>query len=177
MATDSQDGIDAEFAAMQTVFSTLKGLDDDEARRRVLEYVGARFDIRVGSAPKQKRNEEQAGGTDDEDKGDVAPASYGSFAELHDAAQPKTNPEKALVAGYWLQVCEGAGSFDSQSANTLLKHLGEGMPNITSALDSLKSQKPALALQLKKSGKTRQARKTFKITTAGMKQVEAMIRG
>lgn len=177
MAADSQDDIDAEFAAMQTVFSTLKGLDDDDARRRVLEYVGARFDIRVGSAPKQKRNEEEAGDADQEVEGAAPPASYSSFAELHDAAQPKTNPEKALVAGYWLQVCEGSESFDSQSANTLLKHLGEGMANITSALDSLKGQKPALALQLKKSGKTRQARKTYKITTAGVKQVEAMIRG
>jgi hypothetical protein len=75
---------------------------------------------------------------------------YGSFAELFDAAKPKSNGDKALVAGYWLQVCQGAENFDGQSANKELKHLGEGLANITNAVESLKTQKPALALQLKK---------------------------
>jgi hypothetical protein len=38
-------------------------------------------------------------------------------------------------------------------------------------------QKPALVLQLKKAGKSRQARKTYKVTVAGVKAVEAMLRG
>jgi hypothetical protein len=61
--------------------------------------------------------------------------------------------------------------------NKELKNLGEGILNITSALDALKAQKPALALQLKKAGKSRQARKTYKVTVAGLKFVENMIRG
>ena len=102
---------------------------------------------------------------------------YNSFAELFDAAQPKSNGDCALVAGYWLQVCQGAESFDGQSANSALKNLGHGLTNVTNAVDTLKNQKPALALQLKKSGTSQQARKTYKITVAGIKAVEAMIRG
>ena len=96
---------------------------------------------------------------------------------MFDAAQPQTGAQKALVAGYWLQACEGAGSFDSQRANTELKPLGHGVANITAALDTLKTQSPALALQLKKSGTSQQARKTYKITVAGETAVKAMING
>ena len=56
----------------------------------------------------------------------------------------------------------------------MLKNLGHGIPNVTKALDSLKGQSPALALQLKKAGTSQQARKTYKITVAGIKQIEAM---
>ncbi len=74
-------------------------------------------------------------------------------------------------------MCQGADSFDSQSANTALKNLGHAIANITMALGALIKQKPALVLQTKKSGKSRQARKTFKLTVAGIKAVEDMING
>jgi len=118
---------------------------------------------------------------DDDESDAVAtapqPVNYSSFAELFDAALPKSNADRALVAGYWLQVCQGAESFGGQAVNTELKHLGEAIANITNALESLKTQKPALALQLKKSGKSQQARKSYKITVAGVRAVEAMING
>lgn len=66
-------------------------------------------------------------------------------------------------------------AFDSQSAHKELKHLGQQLPNITNALESLKNQKPALVLQLRKSGTSQQARKTYKLTVAGMRAVEKMI--
>jgi hypothetical protein len=36
---------------------------------------------------------------------------------------------------------------------------------------------PRLVLQLKKSGKSQQARKRYKLTTAGITEVERMIKG
>ena len=42
--------------------------------------------------------------------------------------------------------------------------------NITAALDDLKEVQPQLVLQLKKSGKSRQARKTYKISVAGVQR-------
>jgi hypothetical protein len=39
------------------------------------------------------------------------------------------------------------------------------------ALDTLKAQKPAPVLQLKKAGTTTQARKTYKVTTVGLKRI------
>jgi hypothetical protein len=81
------------------------------------------------------------------------------------------------VGGYWLQVCQNSESFDGFSVNKELKDVGQGLGNITNAIDGLRSQKPALALQLKKSGKSQQARKTYKVTVPGIKAVEAMING
>lgn len=175
----SEHAPDVEFAAMQAVYKALEPLDDD-ARKRVVEYVSARLEIatpaHVAPTIVQPTGDEEFDETalDTEETG--AP-KFGSFAELYDSAQPKNNGEKALVAGYWLQVCQAADSFDGFSANKELKHLGHGIPNITNAIDALKGQKPALVLQLKKSGKSRQARKTYKVTNAGVKAVEAMIHG
>jgi hypothetical protein len=169
---------DGEFSAMHAVYAALAPLDED-ARIRVVDYIVARFEISARPAP-GGHPAADAGSQSYEDtiKEETAVSSkFGSFAELYDAAQPKNQSEKALVAGYWLQVCQGAGSFDGFSANKELKNLGQGVGNITVAIDSLKNQKPALALQLKKSGKSQQARKTYKITVAGIKSVEGMIHG
>ena len=177
---DEEGGADAEFAAIQAVYSALQSLADEAARTRVLEYVSDRLGISAKARPSAKIaaeiNQPDGDIHDSEDEPADAP-NYGSFAELYDAAQPKTQPDKALVCGYWLQVCQGAETFDAFSINKELKNLGEGVANITSALDALKTQKPALALQLKKAGKSRQARKTYKVTVAGIKAVEAMIGG
>jgi hypothetical protein len=170
---------DEEMTAMQTAFEALSPLDR-EAQVRVLGYIQAR----LGVTTKAAQASPVADIEDDEDaqvqaaeKGQQAAPKYDSFAELFDATQPSSNAEKALVGGYWLQVCKGADSFDGQSVNTELKNLGHGLANITTAVDTLKNQKPALALQLKKSGSSQQARKTYKITMAGIKVVEAMIVG
>lgn len=176
--TQSNSASDAEFSAMQSVYNALKPLDDD-ARSRVVDYIVSRLEIVTRGAKRQTGASVEPEGEDDSSiqaEEEAAP-KYGSLAELFDAAQPNSGPEKALVSGYWLQVCEGAETFDAHSAHRELKNLGQGLGNITSAIDSLKSQKPALALQLKKSGKSQQARKTYKITVAGMKAVENMING
>lgn len=170
---------DLEFGAMQTVYTALQNLDEG-ARVRVLDYVTSR----LGIAPvvKASAKHQQEAARDDEEEPALeqeqeAAPKFGSLAELFDAAQPKTTADKALVAGYWLQVCQASESFDGFSVNKELKHLGEGLPNVTSAIDTLKAKKPALALQLKKSGKSQQARKVYKITVAGIRAVEAMIGG
>jgi hypothetical protein len=176
--TEQNTAADAEFAAIHTVYTALEALEDD-ARSRVLNYIISRLEI-AAQTPKAARPSDpvEANSDDAALKEEEAEApKYGSFAELFDAAQPKSNADKALVAGYWLQVCQGTENFDGQSANKELKHLGEGLANITAAVESLKTQKPALALQLKKSGKSQQARKTYKVTVAGIKAVEAMING
>jgi len=176
--SDLETQSDPEFAAIKTIYGALAPLDDD-ARTRVISYVVARFAVTLQRAPGGPRQ----GGATKEDgepalkEEEGAAPKYANFAELYDAARPTTNADKALIAGYWLQVCQGAESFDGLSANRELKNLGEGLTNITNAIENLKSQSPALALQLKKSGSSQQARKTYKITIAGIKAVEVMING
>lgn len=169
---------DQEFAAMQSVYKALEALSP-EARQRVMAYNNSRLEIAkslqmAGNATADTVEEKEVA---EITKQQAGATKYGSFAELFDAAQPTSNSDKVLVAGYWLQVCQSQDSWDSQSANTLLKNLGHGIANITNAIDGLKNQKPALALQLKKSGSSQQARKTYKVTVSGITAVEAMTRG
>lgn len=177
---DQKGAADAEFAAMHTVYSVLEPLDDD-ARRRIVNYVVARLEIDGQATPASGGNQNIAEAPASDDAAllneKAAAPKCGSFAELFDAASPKSSADKALVAGYWLQVCQNADSFDGFSANKELKNLGQGLPNITNAIEALKTQQPALALQLKKSGTSQQARKTYKLTIAGIKAVDAMPRG
>ena len=164
-----------EFAAIQVLYKELEPLDP-HARRRVVKYLVDLLKIEAGTNTTTKVNAAAVGQPSHfEVNTDSNP--FGTFADLFDATSPDSNSDKALVAGYWLQEQEKQESFDSQSINTLLKNLGHGVPNITAALSALKDQKPALALQLKKSGSSQQARKTYKITVAGLKAVQEMMKG
>lgn len=175
---------DAEFSAMRDIYKLLEGLDD-AARERVVIYVTGRLEIVQPAAKKPEPDTGGGGGGGGDGAAENAALSqkqaeapkYPTFADLFNAARPETNPRKALVAGYWFQVCQGNEGFDGFSANKELKNLGEKLANITNALDALKDQKPALAIQVKKSGSTQQARKVYKLTTPGIAAVEAMIKG
>ncbi len=81
----------------------------------------------------------------------------------------------ALVAGYWLQNIQGQSDIDTQSANSLLKDLGRQLGNITRAFDALQTTEPRLVNQTKKIGSTRQGRKRFRLTDAGLRKVQAMV--
>ena len=170
---------DAEFAAIQTVFAALTPLEPD-SRQRVVEYVTSRLDISTVHTARTDSGQGKDGGHE----GDLEPDNqsnpqdtFESFAELFDAAQPHDNPHKALVAGYWIQVCGGADSFSSFLINKALKDLGHGLSNSTAAITRLKAKKPALVVQLAKRGTSKQARKTYKVTVAGIRDVEKRISG
>jgi len=171
MMSDHQD---REFEAIRVIYEALEPLDDD-ARTRIVNYIVDRLDISIEGDDEDDIPEVTAEAVAALDQEQESAPKFATFAELFDAARPVSNPQKALVAGYWLQVCQGQDDFDGQSANRELKNLGEGIPNITLAMNGLKAQKPALAIQLKKSGKSQQARKTYKITVAGIRAVEEMI--
>ena len=70
---------------------------------------------------------------------------------------------------------QGQETFTSQTLNSALKDLGRGVSNITRALAASMAQKPALVMQVRKSGTTKQARKIYKLTAAGKKAVVLMI--
>jgi hypothetical protein len=161
-----------EIEAMKKIADALESLDD-AARQRALHWALSRY---RGSKPSEGMAQSAiSSGAGGESRTDAA--TFDSFAELFEATNPTMEREKALVAGYWIQVCEeNAGGFPSQTLNGRLKDLGHGIGNITEALTQLKTERPALVLQLKKSGTTQQARKTYKLTQEGIKRVQTMVR-
>ena len=164
-------GLD-EIEAMKTIAAALEPLDE-AARQRALQWAVSRFrTTRAPAAATPDEPVEIAANGESDGRG----SSFQTFAELFEAANPTTEREKALVASYWAQVCEDETSFAAQTLNTQLKDLGYGVGNITEALTALKSERPALVLQLKKSGTSRQARKTYKLTQEGIRRVQTMLR-
>lgn len=151
-------GVDAatEVKALARVVEAIDGLDVS-AIQRVLEWAWKRF---VGA------------GLPDPGAGrGAAPAEHADLAELYVAARPATDPEKVLVVAYWHQVNAGKENLDAQTINTDLKNLGHGVGNVTRACSALIREKPQLMIQVKKAGSTRQARKQYRLTAAGLQRV------
>jgi hypothetical protein len=167
---------DPEITAMRTVADALADLDQ-AARERVLKWAAARYEVKINLAEPTARTEDADGGAGGADDGsaDGSDAEFEHFAELFDAAAPTTNEDKALVAGYWIQVLEGNDQWSASTLNTQLKNLGHAIPNITTALSGSMKKQPKRVIQLKKSGSSRQARKTYKLTTEGIKVVKRML--
>ena len=160
---------------MGKLADALAGLDAD-AIARVLRWAVDRYDVAVKDVASNGHSgaASGAGATPNGEQNGTTP-TFSDLAELYDAAAPESEADKALVAGYWFQFCDGRADFGAQEVNTALKNLGHPIKNMTSAFDNLKARKPAPVLQLKKSGTTKQARKTYKLTVAGMNAVEMMI--
>jgi len=156
-----------EIAAMDAVAKAVENLDE-AAVSRVLHWACARFGITATRGG-------GAGAPGLPDTGLKGLGGFESLADLYAAADPATDADRALIAGYWHQFVDGQETFGSQPLNAALKDLGRGVSNITRALDASMAQKPALVMQVRKSGTTKQARKLYKLTAAGKKAVEMMI--
>jgi hypothetical protein len=167
---------DREVEAMRQIAAALKSLDE-HAVVRVLQWAANRFGASgldlsgFGFVPKSPPTLTKP---ERDKKGDDS-SDFKDLPSLFDAASPATASEKALVVGYWFQEVQGMESFDTQAVNSQLKHLGHGIGNITAAFNGLKETIPALAHQIENIGKTKQARKKFKITTEGIRKVQAII--
>lgn len=168
-AIDTKQTGDIEIDGMSLVYAALKDLEKDQ-QQRILSWVADR--LALGTASLGNTRSANIGSYDE-----TPPGQFADIAGLYDAAGPKTDSQRALVAAYWFQVIEKQPSLDAHALNSALKNLGHGLSNITDALSSLMKRKPSLALQTQKMGKSRQARKKYKLTTAGVRVVESMIRG
>jgi hypothetical protein len=164
--TEQQQSGDPELQALSAISSLLSELPGD-SQARILSWITSRF-----SGHGVVRGPLKPG-----DGARAAPESTREFpdiATLFVAASPTTGSEKALVVSYWLQACMGQEEWEGFAVNTELKHLGHGLKNVTDALNSLIEHKPQLVVQLRKSGKTKQARKRYKLTVEGIRKVRMM---
>ncbi|MBB4634861.1 hypothetical protein [Longimicrobium terrae] len=95
-----------------------------------------------------------------------------SMGALLEQWQPETMAERALLGAFALSRGKPDKTVTSQSINAELKRAGIPVPNITRAIESNLRGRPALMVQKKKMGTTRQARKQYAITPEGVAFVE-----
>lgn len=156
-----------ELEAMAAVAAALEGLESS-ARARVLRWAADHFDQADALEP-------------------TGPASHGGgssrgqaerFADIYamfEAGTPNTEEDRALLAGYWLQVGENNASFTASAANAALRQMGIGASNITRAYNGLIERKPAMVQQLSKSGRSKQSRKQYRLTSAGLRGAQDLL--
>ena len=166
----------AELEAMTEIAKALQGLDSD-AIKRVLIWAADRFNTSITLSstaiePDTNINNETESTVELNNS-----EEFSDVADLYSATSPRNDSEKALLVAYWFQKLKAQADFDSATINKELKHLGHGVSNITAALNSLISRKPQLVIQTRKSGKSQQSRKRYKLTNEGIKQIERMIKG
>src|SRR5687768_4284050 len=149
-----------EVRALGRVVDAVDGLDS-HAIERVLEWAWKRF---VSASPPEPRARSFTV---------ASPASPppAHLADLYVAAHPATDADRVLVVAYWHQVSAGKENLDAQTIHRDLKNLGHGVSNVTRACSALIREKPQLMMQVKKAGSTRQARKQYRLTAAGVQRV------
>jgi hypothetical protein len=154
---------DLELAAMAKVKEALSGLEAD-SRQRVISWAIDLFSL-VKATPSKK-------GSDPTPlKGQV----FEDAATLFTTANPQGKGDMALVVAYWFQVIQKDVEFGSQKINSQLKNLGRPDSKINRTFLDLMGQAPALVMQTRRGGKAQQARKTYKLTQAGIDRVKTLL--
>lgn len=170
---------DKEILAMSNINTALAELDE-RTTSRVLRWALDRFSAKTqpGNLPDFAKKLDPLNPAGAEQlNAKKEPASFKDLPELFAAMRPATESDKLLAAGYWFQELQGQEALDSYEINKELKHLGHGLPNITRAFSVLMSRMPALAIQLRKSGTAKQARKKYRLTTEGIQEVKRLLAG
>ena len=181
MTVDKLDVAEAEFEAMATIRRLVANLKP-ESRERVLAWAVDYFaiDRRRGLPAAPPTNEPKASFLPPEgDKKQAgragALAHLADLADLYNAAEPRTEAERALVGGFWFQVIKGGPDFGSAEVNKELTQLGFRVTNITRALTELIDLRPALVIQVRKSSKAQQAHKRYRVTDQGTRRIQQMV--
>lgn len=106
-----------------------------------------------------------------------ARASRGtSMEKLLERWRPRRASESALLGAYYVARRQSGELVDSQSINTVLKKHDLVVSNITRAIETNLNADPPLMEQVRKLGSTKQARKQYRLTAAGISAVEQRLR-
>ncbi len=172
-----------ELDAMRALATALQPLPQD-SRRMVLYWASEKFlapNLRlppqspsISQSPEISGQDTAPASSRTQTSNTWSPTDYSSIGDLYHACTPASDGEKALVISAWLQTTGDADGVDSYRVNSELKNLGYGIGNITRAFDYLIQAKPALMIQVRKAGTSKQARKSFRVTDAGMKKIRDM---
>jgi hypothetical protein len=162
-----------EGVAITAIGRALDKVDDAAARDRVLEWALKKYGTAAKAAPQALSEQHHYRARSEP----VSVDGNTKAGDLFELADPQSDGDRILVVGYWLETAKATTDFDSQTVNSELKALGYGLTDVNKKFDSVVARRPQLIRQTSKSGKSKQARKKFKLTAEGRKRVEALLRG
>jgi hypothetical protein len=165
-------GVD-EIEVMREINRLLNNLESSQ-RSRIIRWLYDKYVVDSESASFQSKaddNPQSVSGETQSDSQTSQQPQHQNFADFFAAVNPQTDSERALISSYWLQVKEGKESVRAYDVNALLKDLGHPINNITRAFDHLQSKSPQLIMQIRKKGRSQQARKRYRVTQAGIDKI------
>ncbi|OGV61818.1 MAG: hypothetical protein A2283_06295 [Lentisphaerae bacterium RIFOXYA12_FULL_48_11] len=166
---------DPEIKAMQEVHQSLDGLEE-AARQRVIQWAISRFNLPGASKASGNKGAGPGGGSATQASGDPSLTSYETVADIFTAANPTKDKDKALIVASFLQEKKELEDLTGADINKELKNLGHGLKNVTDAINQLSSKNPKLMIQTRKEGKSKQARKKYKVTTEGINAAKVLLK-
>ncbi len=162
---------DEELEVMSAVYQEFMRIDD-EAKQRVLGWIAGKFSLGspITAIKGTKTLADQGLGYET-----ISIESFSSVADAFNAASPEIDRDKALVVAAFLHKNSEKDEVTGYEINNELRQLGHGLNNITDAIDQMINKRPKLMMQVRKEGKTKQARKKYKVTAEGFKAVQQML--
>ena len=140
----------------------------EQARDILLEKA---FGKATGGKSQHAAEEDHAGHGGGEEAGGE------QFNTLVERWEPETQGDWALLGAYYFQKQSKLGIVTAFQVNKELKQHGHSATNITVSFNENIKAQPARMRQVKKAGKSKQARKQYVVTTVGMKYVEDRLNG
>ncbi|MCM2333317.1 MAG: hypothetical protein NDI82_05155 [Anaeromyxobacteraceae bacterium] len=160
--------------ALEAVLHALKDLEP-AVKERVLRWAAESLDLRMQLKAPAKTEAPAAGGPSNTGAGGTGLDSFETVADAFAAARVRTAADRVLLGAAYLSKKQGKAELASAEINVALKNMGHAVASINKIIDLLKDRKPQLMIQTRKSGNSRQARKLYKVTSAGFDKVEAML--
>ena len=163
--TEAKELLDEINTAISSYDPVLKEKARDILLERAFGSVQAAPPSTASAAPRGRgrpRADASSGGGDE----------TGDLGSLLTRWSPTTMSDKALLGAYYLTRARGEDTVTSQAINTELKRNGLAISNITRAIEANMRPDRPLMVQEKKMGSTKQARKQYRITPAGVETVE-----
>jgi hypothetical protein len=163
-----------DFRDIEALQNILKILGDFEPieQERLLRWVAEKLELKRDQTG-SKRPTASLPLVADTPEAPVADGlqSFATVADLMASINVRTHAERALAVAVFLQYRNAKPALTGFEINNELKHLGHMLSNITDTLSALQNTNPKLLIQIRKSGKTRQARKQYKVTDAGYRRI------
>ncbi|MBD3276355.1 MAG: hypothetical protein GF372_13645 [Candidatus Marinimicrobia bacterium] len=166
-----------EIEVMRDINRLLNNLESSQ-RSRIVRWLYDKYVVENESASLPSKADDNAQSMSGETQLDLQKGQepkHRNFADFFAAVNPQTDSERALISSYWLQVKEGKEHVRAYDVNALLKDLGHPINNITRAFDHLQSKSPQLIMQVRKKGRSQQARKRYRVTQAGIDKITEML--
>jgi hypothetical protein len=135
-------------------------------QERIVRWVSEKLDL--GSRVPHSSPRATSIGAAIEERAAAPSSTHSSVGEFLASARAKTDTERVLAVATYLQEYGGQTELTGAQINSELRHMGHGVSNITDVINTLKDKKPQLMIQTRKEGTTKQARKKYKVTAAGI---------